>query len=64
MVSFVDQVNLLDFIFVGPFLLFLWVYMYVCIFQDLNNYLPDFVIAINLGLVFGFLFLGICFNPI
>ena len=37
------------------------VYAYVYI-PLLYYYLPDFVTAICLGFIFGFLFLGICFN--
>ena len=62
MVSFVCQVNLLYFIFDGLFRLCSWVYMYMCIFHYFNYYLPDFVTAICLGFIFGFLFLGIRFN--
>ena len=36
--------------------------MYMCIFHYFNYYVPDFVTAICLGFIFGFLFLGICFN--
>ena len=36
--------------------------MDMCIFDYFNYYLPDFVTAICLGLIFGVLFLGICFN--
>ena len=62
MISFVCQFNLLYFILVGLFWLCLWVYMYMCIFHYFNYYLPDFVSAICLGFIFGFWFLGICFN--
>ena len=34
----------------------------MCIFHYFNYYVPDFVTAICLGFIFGFLFLGICFN--
>ena len=60
--SFVCQVNLLYFIFVGLFSRCSWVYMYICIVHYFNYYLPDFVTAIGLGFIFGFLFLDICFN--
>ena len=56
------QANLLYFIFVGLFWLCSWVCMYMCIFHYFNYYLPDFVTAISLGFIFGFSFLGICFN--
>ena len=36
--------------------------MYMGIFHFLNYFLHDFVTAICLGLIFGVLFLGICFN--
>ena len=62
MISFVSQVNLLYFIFVGLVWLFSWVYMYMCMFHYFNYYLPDFVTAICLGFIFGFSFLDICFN--
>ena len=38
------------------------VYMYICILHYFTYFLPDFVTAICLGLIFGVLFLGICFN--
>ena len=34
----------------------------MCIFHYFNYYLLDFVTAICLGFIFGFLFLDICFN--
>ena len=34
----------------------------MCIFHYFDYYLPDFGTAICLGFIFGFLFLGICFN--
>ena len=34
----------------------------MCILHYFNYYVPDFVTAICLGFIFGFLFLGICFN--
>ena len=34
----------------------------MCMFHYFNYYLPDFVTAIFLGFIFGFLFLDICFN--
>ena len=56
--SFVIQVNLLYFTFVGLFRFHLWVYM--CIFHYFNHYLPDFVTAICLRFIlvshFGYLF--------
>ena len=61
-ISFVHQINLLYFIFVGLFSLCLWVYMYMCIFHYFTYYLPDFVTTICLGFIFGFSFLDICFN--
>ena len=36
--------------------------MFMCIFNYFNYYLPDFVTAICLGFIFGFLSLDICFN--
>ena len=36
-------------------------YMYMCIFYYFNYYLPDFVTAICLRFIFGFLFLDIGF---
>ena len=61
LISFVCQVSLLCFYrSVGLFWLCLW--MYMCVFHYLNYYLPDFVTAICLGFIFGFSFLGICFN--
>ena len=36
--------------------------MYMCMFHNFNYYLPDFVAAVCLELIFGFLFLDICFN--
>ena len=36
----------------------------MCIFHYFNHYLPDFVNAISLGFIFGFSFLGVCFNLI
>jgi len=60
LVSFVHQVNLLCFIFVGLFWFWLWLYMYI--FHYFNYYLPDFVTAICLGFIFHFSFLSICFN--
>ena len=60
--SFVCQVNLLYFIFVGLFSRCSWVYKYMCIFHYFNYYLPDFVTGICLGFIFGFSFLDICFN--
>ena len=36
--------------------------MHMCIFHYFNYYLPDFVTAIGLGFIFGFLFLDICFT--
>jgi len=53
LVSFVHQVNLLYFIFVGLFWFCLWVYMYMSIFNYFNYYLPDFVIGNCLQFVFG-----------
>ena len=41
---------------------YIYVYIYVCIFHYFNYYLPDFVTAICLGFIFGFLVLGICFT--
>ena len=37
-------------------------YMYMCIYHYFNHRLPYFVAATCLGLIFGFLFLDICFN--
>ena len=37
--------------------------MYVHIFHYFNYHLPDFVIAICLGFVFGFSFFSICLIP-
>ena len=34
----------------------------MCIFYYFNYYLPDYVTAICLGFIFGFLFLEICFS--
>ena len=51
-------------IFVELFSLCSWVYMYMCIFHYFNYCLLDFVAAICLRFIFGFLFLGIYFNPI
>jgi len=56
------RVNLLYFIFVWLFWLCSWVFMYMSIFHYFNYYLPDFVTAICLGFIFGFSYLGICFN--
>ena len=36
--------------------------MYMCIFHYFNYYLPDFVTAICLGFIFGFLLLDIYFT--
>ena len=48
--------------FVGLSSICSWVYMYMCIFHYFNYYLPDSVTTICLRFIFGFLFLGICFN--
>ena len=37
--------------------------MYMFIFHYFSCYLPDFVTAICLGFIFGFMVLNICFNP-
>ena len=42
--------------------IYVHVYMYMCIFHYFNYYLPDFVTAICLGFIVGFLFMDICFN--
>jgi len=61
--GFFCSLGLLYFIFVGLFRFCLWVFMYMCIFHYFDYYyLPDFVTAICLGFIFGFLFSGICFN--
>ena len=39
-----------------------WMYMYMCILHYFNYCLPDFVTAICLEFIFGFLLLGICFK--
>ena len=39
------------------------VHVHSCMFHYFNYYLPDFVTAICLVFIFGFLFLDICFNP-
>ena len=61
MISFLCQINLLYFIFVGLFSLCSWVYMYMCICHYFNYYLPNFVTTICLGCIFYFSFWGICF---
>ena len=52
----------MHFIFVRLFWLCSRVYMFMCIFHYFNYYLPDYVTAICLRFIFGFSFLGICFN--